>query len=177
MNWYKQATLNSPILLRCLFAAVLVFLAGEAFANQGTKSKQAWRVGDILVEQAWARISDRKPKLVDVYLTIHNASYKLEYLLGAESPNARSIGIFETKSVNGKARLNPIPGGLNLDGHREIIMRPDGVRLTLTEITEPPKPDGKISVDLFFMNAGALTIDVPVLPINAKDPPPIHKKH
>ena len=165
--------LSSPIGF-CLFSALIVFFASEASADAAKKTSEVWRVGNILVEQAWARVTSREPKRGGVYLTVHNKSPDLDYLLAAESPNAVSITIYEAKNVDGKVQLNPIPGGLNLEGHREIVMRPDGIQLILTGVTNP---GGKIPLQLIFLNAGKLTIDVPVYPLSAKFPPVVHKEH
>lgn len=161
---------------RCWSVIALSIFAVVTFADV-THSNESWTIGDIRIEQAWARFGISNVPLGAVYLTVHNNSNEMDYLVAATSPTARSSAIYEVKSVQGNKRLVPIPGGLNLGGHREIIMRPDGIQLILTELRQVPEPGQTVPLQLIFLNAGKLNLEVPVHPLNAEFPPIVHKGH
>ena len=147
-----------------------------AFA-QPAHGAESWSIGDIRIEQAWARIASPSANLGSIYLTVHNNSEDLDYLIAATSPAAGSAAIYELKSEKGAAKLVPIPGGLNLAGHREIIMRPDGIQLILSQMKTPPAPGDTLPLRLIFLNAGTLNLDVRVHPPDQELPPIIHRGH
>ncbi len=169
-----------PVLVKtidhCWGVIALSIFAVITFADV-THSNESWTIGDIRIEQAWARFGSSNVPLGAVYLTVHNNSNEMDYLVAATSPVSKSSAIYEVKSEQGAERLVPIPGGLNLAGHREIIMRPDGIQLILTQLKEFPEPGQTVPLQLIFLNAGKLNLEVPVHPLNAAFPPIIHKGH
>ena len=164
------------ILKRCWGISLLSLIAATNFAG-ATHSSDTWTVGDIRIEQAWAWFESPNAQFGAVYLTVHNTSNELDYLVAATSPTAGSSAIYELKSEQGRKRLVPIPGGLNLTGHREIVMRPDGIQLILSEVSAPPKAGQTLELQLIFLNAGKLNLAAPVHPSNAEIPAIIHKGH
>lgn len=169
-----------PVLVKifdhCWSVMALSIIAAITLADV-THSNESWTIGDIRIEQAWARFVSSNAPLGAVYLTVHNNSNDMDYLVEATSPVSESSAIYEVKSEQGTERLVPIPGGLNLEGHREIIMRPDGIQLILTQLKEFPEPGQTVPLQLFFLNAGKLNLEVPVHPPNAAFPRIIHEGH
>jgi periplasmic copper chaperone A len=100
---------------RCAFSFLLVLLAWHempALARSAKGTSGPWRLGDIVVEQAWARLGSNASKTCAVYLTVHNKSANDDYLFAVFSNASRKTAIHETQIVDGVARMEPIPGGL-----------------------------------------------------------------
>ena len=97
--------------------------------------------------------------------------------MAARSPAAEQLIIQELKTDQGEPKLSTIAGFVNLSSHGEVVMRPDGIRISLAGLTGALKPGGKLPVTLVFMEAGKLDLEVPVLPVGAKAPTIKHEGH
>lgn len=136
-----------------------------------------WRTGDVVVEQAWARIIPGGAKTGAAYLTVHNLSSDFEYLAAVETTAATGAAIYENRRDNGEEESVPVPGGLNISAHGEVTMKPSGFHVKLSGLTGALKPGSKLPLTLYFVNAGKLEMEVPVLPSNAKAPSRVHLGH
>ena len=96
---------------------------------------------------------------------------------GVASVLGDGVGVVVAETGEGSGWGLPIPGGLNLAGHREIIMRPDGIQLILSQMKTPPAPGDTLPLRLIFLNAGTLNLDVRVHPPDQEFPPIIHRGH
>jgi copper(I)-binding protein len=157
---------------------VTLLVLGSAVSSSPTRAQEGpWTLGAIVVEQAWARVVPGGAKTGAIYLTIHNKSADDDYLVAVESPAARSATIHETKQEDGITGMEPIPGGLAMPSHGEVVMRPGSFHIMLTGVSEAMKSGGELPVRLLFREAGALELDVPILPLGAGAPPPKHSGH
>ncbi len=153
--------------------AMLIGAVGLSAAEKGGP----WKLGDIVVEQAWARLAPGAAKTGAVYLTVHNKSDQDDLLLAVDSPVARSTAVHATTIENGVARMEPLPAGINLPSHGEVVMRPGGMHIMLTGIAADMKVGSLLPVKMVFRDAGSLDFEVPVVPLGAKDPGERHQKH
>ena len=142
-----------------------------------TTTGSPWILGSITVEQGWARIVPGPAKTGAVYLTIHNKSAADDHLLAIESDAAGSAVLHESKNVNGIATMRPLPGGLTMPSHGEIVMKPGGIHIMLTAMLSPLKPRKRLPLRLIFRDAGEFDIEVPVLPLGEGGPPAEHSGH
>jgi len=124
-----------------------------------------WTFGSIVVEQAWAQATGN---IAAAYLVIHNKSSADDYLLAVDSPVAKTAAIHDTVLTDGVAVTEPVPGGLDMPSHAEVIMQPGGLRIVLTGLPREVKPGDTLPVEIVFRDAGAYQFDVPVFPPNAK---------
>ncbi|HJU06226.1 MAG TPA: copper chaperone PCu(A)C [Nitrospiraceae bacterium] len=136
-----------------------------------------WKLGDIVVEQAWARVNPGSAKTAAVYLTIHNLSADNDYLVAVDSPAASATTIHESQVKNGIARMVPIPGGVEMVSHSEVIMRPGALHIMLTGISGALSPGENLPVRMIFRDAGTLEFEVPVIKIGGPDPSLKHLGH
>jgi copper(I)-binding protein len=160
------------LLITAFVSAHSLALAQESLIVSGP-----WRLGDVVVEQAWARVVPGGAKTGAVYLTIHNKSANDDLLLAVDSSAAASTAVHESKVVEGVATMEALPFGVVMPSHDEVVMRPGGIHIMMTGITSALKPGDMLPVRMVFREAGTLDFDVPVLPLNAGDPTIKHSGH
>lgn len=158
------------------FVAIVVLVAGAANA-QSAETSGPWKLGDIFVEQAWARLAPGGSGMGSVYLTVHNMSGQDDLLLAVDSPVAKSTAVYETKVKDGVASMDPLPMGVNLPSHDEVVMRPGGIHIMMSGVMKDTKVGSLLPVTMVFRDAGSLDLEVPVLPLGAGEPAEKHMKH
>jgi copper(I)-binding protein len=162
-------------LLRSVAIAGLAFIfAGSVLASE---KGGPWKLGDIVVEQAWARLTPGGARTGAVYLTVHNKSGQDDLLLAVDSPVAKSTAVHATTVEDGVARMEPLPAGVNLPSHGEVVMRPGGLHIMMVGVSAETKVGGLLPVKMVFRDAGSLDFEVPVVPLDAGDPAERHVKH
>lgn len=158
--------------------AVMAFVAALSFPAFASEKKSGpWKLGDIVVEQAWARVTPGGARTGAVYLTIHNKSAETDLLLAVDSAAAQTTALHESKIEDGIAKMVPVPGGLNLPSHGEVVMQPGGIHIMMTGLSGALIPGSVLPVQMIFRDAGVLDFEVPVLPLDAGDPMVVHSGH
>lgn len=142
-------------------------------ANKGG----SWKLGDIVVEQAWARLAPGGAGTGSVYLTVHNKSGQDDLLLAVDSNDAESTAVYSTEVKDGVVSMNPMPLGVNLPSHGEVVMRPGGIHIMMMGVSKDAKVGDLLPVKMVFRDAGSLDFEVPVVPLGAGDPAETHVKH
>ena len=149
-----SASVSVLIALLLLFAGVPAYCA----AAMDTKT------GGITVESAWARASATVMRPAAAYLTIHNSG-AADTLVSAASPAARMVQIHRTSMEGGIVKMKQVtplripPGGM-------IRMEPGGYHVMLMGLKRTLEPGRQISITLNFEKAGAITVKVPVKPMD-----------
>lgn len=157
--------------------AAYAFATFPASAQNEQAPSGPWNLGNIVVEQAWARLGSSASKTCAVYLTIHNKSNTDDFLLAVSSTASLTTAIHETQVQDGIARMEPLPGGLNMTSHEEVVMRPGGIHIMLSGLSRAVKPGSMLPVTMVFRDAGTLDFEVTVLALGAEDPTIKHKAH
>lgn len=163
-------------LLRAVVVTTFGFLANTTLVL-AAETSGPWMLGDIVVEQAWARLAPGGARTGAVYLTVHNKSGQDDLLLAVDSPVAESTAVHETIVENDVARMEPLPAGVSLPSHGEVVMRPGGMHIMMTGVSADIKVGGLLPVKMVFRDAGSLDFEVPVVPLSASDPDEKHLEH
>lgn len=159
-------------LLAVATAVILIPALGRADETSGP-----WKLGDVIVEQAWARVTPGGARTGAVYLTIHNKSANDDLLLAVDSSAAKTTAIHESRMNDGVATMDPLPVGLPMPSHGEVVMRPGSIHIMLTGLSGVLKPGDMLPVMMVFQEAGTLEFEVPILPLSAGDPTVKHSGH
>lgn len=146
-----------------------------AFAE--VKNGGPWKIEGILIEQAWARVVPGGSNSGAVYLTIHNTSLTDDLLLAVDSAAARETAVHQSVVEDDIAKMKPMPFGVDVKSGAEVIMKPGSMHIMLTGLTGALQPGDQLPVTMVFREAGKLELDVPVLPLGAKDPAVSHGGH
>lgn len=154
---------------KATFTAALIWLFAHA-ANAAGPPTQVWTFGSITVEQGWARLEPDRSSAAKIYLTIHNKSDNDDYLLAVDTQVAKAAMIHE-------ANQQPVPGGLTMPSHSEVVMRPSGYHIMVNELSETVRPGVNLPIRIILRDAGSFDLSVPVLESGASDPPVSRSGH
>jgi hypothetical protein len=147
-----------------LFALILAVLASTAAAAQ------AGRPGALRIEAPWSRATPPGVATGVAYLTIRNDGPVADRLVGADSPQAESVEIHQTRMVEGEMQMRerkdlPVPpGGV-------LRFEPGGYHLMLVGLKAPLVAGGRATLTLRFERAGAITVDLAVAAAGAPASP------
>jgi copper(I)-binding protein len=156
---------------------ILVVTLLATGAAPAAKKGGPWKLGDIVVEQAWARLVPGGAGPGSVYLTVHNKSGEDDLLLAVDSTVAEATAVYSTTVKDGVASMDPMPLGVSLPSHGELVMRPGGIHIMMTGVSRNTKVGDLLPVKMVFRDAGTLDFEVPVVPFGAGDPAESHVKH
>lgn len=157
--------------------AVFFSIAASAADSVENKTGGPWKLGEVVVEQAWARVTPGGSRTAAIYLTIHNKAATDDLLLAVDSSAARTTAIHESRIVDGVATMEPLPVGLPMPSHGEVVMRPSAIHIMLTGLSDTFKVGEMLPVRMVFQEAGSLDFEVPILPFNTVDPAVKHSGH
>ena len=141
---------------------VHAFLVALAAIYAGPISAQQIKVGDLVLDHAWARATPGGAKVAGGYLTIENKGATPDKLTGASSPAVGKIEVHETAMNNGVATMRPVKDGLSIPAGQSVTLAPGGYHLMMTDLKGPLKKGDKLVVALVFEKAGEVkaTFDV-----------------
>jgi len=128
----------------------------------GSALAQQVKVGDLVLDHAWARATPSGAKVGGGFLTIENKGTTPDKLISASSPAAGKVEVHETAMNNGVATMRPVKGGLSIPPGQSVTLAPGGYHLMMTELKGPLKKGDKLVVTLAFEKAGEVkaTFDV-----------------
>lgn len=91
------------------------------------------------------------------YLTIHNRSGAPDELLSVTSDAADRVEVHETRWMSNMAMMEPVPR-LTIAPRATIAMKPGGIHLMLLGLRRALEPGGRVTLELVFRQAGAMTV-------------------
>lgn len=91
------------------------------------------------------------------YITIHNRTGASDELLSVTSDAADRVEVHETRWMSGMAMMEPV-ARLTVPPHATIAMKPGGIHLMLLGLRRVLEPGGRVTLELVFRQAGAMTV-------------------
>ena len=134
----------------------------------GSASAQQVKIGDLVLDHAWARATPAGAKVGGGFLTIENKGAAPDKLMGASSPAAGKIEVHETAMNNGVATMRPVKGGLSIAPGQSVTLAPGGYHLMMMELKGPLKKGDKVPVTLTFEKAGDVKVTFDIQSVGAK---------
>ena len=134
--------------------ALLLALAASAQAEPS-------RIGDIVVEQAWARATTPSAKTGATYLAIRNTGTQSERILSMETPVAGHAMTHQTRQEGDVLRMSEAdPLSISPDGTLE--MKPVGTHIMLMDLKGGLKVGQQFPLTITFEKAGKVEVPVKV---------------
>jgi periplasmic copper chaperone A len=158
MSYMRSA--RSPALALLALAAIW---AGPATAQQV-------KVGDLVLDHAWARATPGGAKVAGGYLTIENKGTAPDKLVGGSSPAAGKVEVHEMSMNNGVMIMLPVKEGLSFPPGQSVTLAPSGYHLMMMDLKAPLKQGGKVPVTLNFEKAGTVNLTFDIEGIGASGP-------
>lgn len=135
---------------RVMFAALLAGLNAPAWA-------------DVTAKDAWMRATVGPQTATGAFMQLH-ATEKAR-LVEARSPAAKLVEIHEMKMDGNVMKMRALPA-FTLEAGETAELKPGGLHVMLTDLTQPLKEGEKVPVTLVFETADkqrqALEITIPV---------------
>ena len=94
-------------------------------------SAQQIKVGDLVLDHAWARATPGGAKVGGGYLTIENKGASPDKLIGGSSPAAGKIELHQMAMNNGVMTMRPVNGGLPIPPGQSITLAPGGYHIMM----------------------------------------------
>lgn len=138
---------------RAAFTATLL-VAGLAYA-------QDFRVGGIVIGNAWSRPTAAGMPMGVAYFTLTNHGQTADALIAASTPLAARVEIHESTIVDGMARMRPLSEIVISPGQR-VAVAPSGIHLMLVDLKAPLAAGTRVPLTLEFRAAGRVTIELAV---------------
>jgi periplasmic copper chaperone A len=143
-------------------AALLALLAAPALADGIT-------VGDLTIEQPWARATPKGAAVGAGYLTIHNNGATPDKLTGGSAEFA-GVEVHEMSMTDGVMKMREVTGGLEIPAHGAVTLAPNGYHLMFVKLKTPLVKGEKVKATLTFEHAGAAEVTFDVREVGAQAP-------
>jgi copper(I)-binding protein len=104
---------------------VLAAICGEPALAQQVK------IGDLVLDHAWARATPGGTKVGGGYLTIENKGATADKLIGGSSPAAGKIEIHEMAMNQGVMTMRPVKDGLPIPAGQSVTLGPGGYHIMM----------------------------------------------
>ncbi len=128
-------------------------------------------VGDLTIEQAWARATPPGAMSAAGYLTITNQGAVEDRLIAIQTDVAENGDVHEMVMDGANMIMRPLEDGLVIPAGQSVILQPGGFHLMFTGLQADGLAQGTvIKATLVFAVAGAVEIDLVVYPIGSPGP-------
>jgi copper(I)-binding protein len=151
-----------PRRLYCI-CALLISLTAAAAGQQSIKAD------DLVISPAWAHATADGSTAGAVYFTIENSGRQLETLLRASSPAAGEVVFHRTSEQDSVAHMEQL-WTIDVVAGRTVRFEPDARHVMLNDLKEPLVAGTTIPITLQFQHAGAVTLQVRVIPAGEAGP-------
>ena len=127
------------------------------------------KIGDIAIDNAWARATPKGAEVGAGYLTIHNDGATPDRLAGVSADFA-SVQVHEMKTSNGVMEMREMTGGVEIPAHGTVKLAPNGYHLMFVGLKKPLVKGESVKTTLSFEHAGQVAVDLPVMGAGAAGP-------
>ena len=131
-------------------------------------------LGQVNIENAWARATPPGTKVGAGYMTMRNASGEADRLLSAASPRAQRVEMHVHVKEGELMKMREVKG-FDIPPRGSFELKPGSAHLMFVSIGAPFKEGEKIPVTLRFRRAGEVRTEFQVGRLADAGPP--HGKH
>ena len=150
------------MLRKLALAAFLALIAAPALAD-GIK------VGDLTIEQPWARATPKGAVVGAGYLTIHNNGATPDRFTGGSADFA-GVELHEMSMTDGVMKMREVTAGLEIPAHGTVTLAPSGYHLMFVKLKTPLVKGETVKATLTFEHAGAAEVAFEVRAVGAQAP-------
>jgi periplasmic copper chaperone A len=125
------------------------------------------KVGDIAIQEPWARASLGNAPNSAAYMTLQNMGAAPDRLIGGSTPAATKVELHTHIMEGGVAKMRPVEA-VEVAPGAPIVLEPGGMHLMLSGLTEKLEAGATLPLTLAFEHAGEVTLEVPVEGLGAR---------
>ena len=134
------------------FVALLIALtAGHASSHDVT-------VGDIAIEDPYARATPPKAPVAGGYMKIVNKGSQPDRLIGGSAPFAGKVEVHEMAMQGDVMKMRELADGLVIPAGGSVDLKPGGYHLMFMKLKTPLKAGEKRKATLIFQKAGKVDV-------------------
>jgi hypothetical protein len=143
-----------------LLATVFLATAMPAQAQaQNATPAPAFTVGDISIEQPWARATPAAAPVAGGYLTLINKGKEPDRLLKGTTDIAGRMDVHEMSLENGVMKMREVTGGLEVKPGATVEMKPSGYHIMFMNLKHGLKEGDHFKAQLEFEKAGKTEVE------------------
>ena len=143
-----------------MWRTVAPVVAGLGLAVAAAAADVA-KLGDITIQEPWARASLGNAPNSAVYMTLQNTGAAPDRLVGGSTPAAERVELHTHVMPGGVAKMRPVDG-IEVAPGAPTVLEPGGVHVMLRGLTRKLEAGTSVPLTLAFEHAGAVTLEVPV---------------
>ena len=134
------------------FAALMIVLIASI------ASAQDYTVGDITIDDPYARATAPKAPVAGGYMKIVNKGSQPDRLIGGQAAFAGKVEIHEMKMQGDVMKMRPLSDGLVIPPGGSVDLKPGGYHLMFMNLKTPLKAGEARDVTLTFEKAGKVDV-------------------
>jgi copper(I)-binding protein len=139
------------------------------------------RVGDITIDQPWARASLGNAPNSAAYMILQTTGTAPDRLISGSTPVAKQVELHTHVMEGGVAKMRPV-AAIEVAPGQATMLEPGGPHVMLRGLTQKLEAGAAMPLTLMFEHAGEVTLEVPIAGIAAgtgpgHDAPMEHGKH
>ena len=143
-------------MLRSLITVALVV----GFATAVLAADMA-KVGDIVIQQPWARASLGAAPNSAAYMTLETTGAEPDRLISGSTPVATKVELHTHIMEGGVAKMRHVDA-IEVAPGEPTVLEPGGLHIMLQGLTQKLEEGTTMPLTLVFKRAGEVTLDVPV---------------
>ncbi|MFC4351206.1 copper chaperone PCu(A)C [Fodinicurvata halophila] len=151
-------------------------LTGSILLAAVTVQAQDFTLGNLQVDQPWARDSAGRTQTGAIFLTIHNRADTSDKLLSARSEIAEKVELHTHRHEDGVMRMRQVEA-IDVPAKGTTELAPGGHHLMLFDLEAPLQQDDSFPLTLTFEQAGNLKVEVVVEGVGTSAPDPEPQQH
>jgi len=122
----------------------------------------------LAVTGGWARATPPAAENGAGYLTITNSGAAADRLVSIETKASKRAEIHTMSMKDGKMTMRALSEGVEVPAGGAVTLAPRGVHVMFLGLTAPLVAGARVPVTLQFAKAGAITVELEVVPIGAE---------
>ncbi|WP_119461931.1 copper chaperone PCu(A)C [Rhodospirillaceae bacterium SYSU D60014] len=134
---------------------------------------QEAHVGDLVVEDPWARATASPAMPGAAYLKVENHGAAADTLIAVASPVAERAELHRSEAEDGVMKMRSVEA-IKVAPGAPVIFAPGGLHIMLHGLKQPLTEGSRFPLALTFEKAGSVTVEVVVRPLGAMGPVPGH---
>lgn len=127
----------------------------------GAGAAEVAKVGDITIQEPWARASLGNAPNSAAYMTLETVGAAPDRLIGGSTPAAESVELHTHIMEGDVAKMRPVDA-IEVAPGAPTVLEPGGLHVMLRGLTRKLQTDTAIPLTLEFEHAGAVTLEVPI---------------
>ncbi len=153
-----------PSLILSIFLALTAPAEADSMHHKHSNpAHQHVQLGPLEIHHVWSRATPPAAKSGAAYLVIDNTGAEDDTLKSLSTPLATSAMIHTTEIKNDIMVMSHVMA-LAIPAGGSVALEPGGYHIMLMGLKSPLKASETMTLTLNFEKAGAVTIDVPILP-------------